>query len=421
MSEGNSDIDDTQECSSAGCNGDNVRLGAVQPLYTLSAHGDLLMNLARMYVSSSALYAVAISLSLMLSMPASATSAPFKHPGAIALDHAGHLWVANQDYFGITEIQASTGKVIRLINAKADGFIDPSGIAISGNNVWVVSGSVTYENGTSNYGMVTELNATTGDLVRTVNLKKHGVTGLSGASADAAHVWVSADGGEQVAELSNATGKVVHVYRGRQKFVQPSGIATDGRHVWIPSLESGEGMVERSAVTGAEIRTITPLVKEVPPEGGIEDPIYLMPRFVTVDAHYVWTGNEQGTSFKQLGSVTQIDAATGKIVRTIGTAVDRFFGNIQSIVSDGTHVWVVNGSVYTRGGRRGDSVTELNASNGSLVRVVLLRNGIYSDPVGLVSNGVDVWVTDQGGGTDGIGSVMELNASTGTVVRVIGH
>jgi len=377
------------------------------------------MNLTRKYVTPTVVIALALSLSLMLSRPASATSAPFKHPGAIALDHHGHLWIANQDYFGITEVQASTGKVVRLINAKADGFIDPSGIAVSGNHVWVVSGSVTHANGTSNYGMVSELNATTGNLVRTVNLKQHGVTGLSAVSADAQHVWVTADGGEQVAELSNATGKVVRVYRGRQKYVEPSGIATDGSHVWIPSPENGAGMVERSAVTGDKLRTITPVEVEASPGGGNKGPINLTPRFVTADAHYVWTGNEQGTSFRQLGSVTQIGVATGKIARTIGSPADRFLGNIQDIVSDATHVWIVNGSVYTRGGRRGDSVTELTASNGALVRVILLHNGIYSDPVGLVSNGVDVWVTDQGGGVDGIGSVIELNASTGAVVRVI--
>jgi hypothetical protein len=44
---------------------------------------------------------------------------------------------------------------------------------------------------------------------------------------------------------------------------------------------------------------------------------------------------------------------------------------------------------------------------------------MYSDPAGLATNGVDVWVTDQGGGALGIGSVIELNASTGAVVRMI--
>jgi hypothetical protein len=96
---------------------------------------------------------------------------------------------------------------LRLINAKADGFIDPSSIAVFGNNVWVVSGSGRYANGASNYGMVTELSAITGNTVRTVNLKKHGVTGLSEVSVDAKHVWLTADGGDQVAELSQASGK----------------------------------------------------------------------------------------------------------------------------------------------------------------------------------------------------------------------
>jgi len=386
------------------------------------------MNLTRKYVTSSAVFAVAISLSLVWSIPSWATtSTPFKHPGAIALDHHGHLWIANQDYFGITEIQASTGKVIRLVNAKADGFIDPSGIAVSGNTVWIVSGSVVDVNGTSNYGMVTELNATTGGLVRTVNLKKYGVTGFSAVSADAQHVWVTADGGEQVVELSNATGKVVRVFRSRQVFGSPiSGIATDGSHVWIPSPKPGEtggsgGMVERSAVTGAKIRTITPMEMVVPPGGGNKLPVYLRPRFVTVGAHYIWTANDAGSNGR---SVTQINAATGGIVRSIDTAADGFhssISSINSIVSDGIHVWIVNGSTSTSlGGSWGDSVTELNASNGSLVRVVHLRNGIHSNPVGLVSNGVDVWVTDQGGGANGIGSVIELNALTGVVVRVIG-
>ena len=118
------------------------------------------MNLTRRLLMSGAL-AAGIVLALLGSMGASASSAVFKNPGAIALDHQGHLWVANSDYFGITEIRASTGKVIRVINAKADGFIDPSGIAVSGNDVWVVNGGVTYRNGTSHVGTVTELNATT--------------------------------------------------------------------------------------------------------------------------------------------------------------------------------------------------------------------------------------------------------------------
>jgi hypothetical protein len=179
-------------------------------------------------------------------------------------------------------------------------------------------------------------------------------------------------------------------------------------------------VVERSAVTGRKLRTLTPTHPEASPGEKYKFPVYLSPNCVTVDARYVWTGNGGSLSYKLLGgSVTQIDAATDKIVRTVGSSADGFSGTIQSVDSDGTHVWVVNGSVSYRGHRRGDSVTELNATNGSLVRVIQLHDGTYADPVGVVSNGVDVWVTDTGGGTDGIGSVIELNADNGAVVRTI--
>ena len=379
------------------------------------------MNLTRRLLMSGAL-AAGIVLALLGSMGASASSAVFKNPGAIALDHQGHLWVANSDYFGITEIRASTGKVIRVINAKADGFIDPSGIAVSGNDVWVVNGGVTYRNGTSHVGTVTELNATTGALVRTVSLKNHGITGLSAVSADAHDVWVVADGGSRIAELSSTTGKVVFIRRGRQRVDVSSGIAVRGNHAWIASPEISDGVIERNVNTGLKVRTITPTAVETPSGGGPKSAEFLGPQYVAVDSHSVWTANQGSVKVKLVGgSVTQINASTDKIVRTVDTAADRFWGNIRCIVSDGTHVWVVNGADDYRGRMHGDSVTELNASNGSLVRVILLHRGIYSDPYGLVSNGTDVWVTDVGGGEDGYSSiVLELSAATGAVVRTIG-
>jgi hypothetical protein len=386
---------------------------------SLSTDEDSLMKLTRRLVTSGAL-AASIVLALLGSTAASASSPVFKNPGAIALDNQGHLWVANSDYFGITEIQAGTGKVLRVINAKADGFIDPSGIAVSGNDVWVVNGGVTYHNGTSHVGTVTELNATTGALVRTVSLKNHGITGLSAVSADAHDVWVVADGGSRIAELSSTTGKVVLVRRGRQRDDMSSGIALRANRVWIASPEISNGVIERNARTGLKVRTVTPTVMEAQPGGGPKVTTFLGPQYVAVDSHSVWAANQGSVKVKLVaGSVTQINAVTGKVVRSIDTAADRFWGTISCIMSDGTHVWIVNGTNDYRGRMHGDTVTELNASNGSLVRVILLHHGIYSEPVGLVSNGTDVWVTDIGGGKDGNSSVLELSASTGAVVRTI--
>jgi hypothetical protein len=377
------------------------------------------MNFTRKFVTASALVALLTGVTLLPFGTASSATSPFKHPTAIALDRDGHLWVANQDYFGVTEIDASTGRVMRVINARADGFIDPYGIAVAGQHVWIVSGGVEYGNGTSHVGTVTELDAATGALIRTVDLKRRGVTGLSAVSADSLHVWVTADGGGRVVELSNVTGRVLHVYRGKLNIVEPDGVASNGRDVWVVGAETGNGVVERSDVTGRWLRTFVPTHPEVSPGQTGKSPAYLSPNSVTVDAHYLWTGNGGGLSFKlNGGSVTQVNVATDRVVRTVGSAADRFMGNIRSIDSDGTHVWVVNGSVYFEGHRRGDSITELNATNGSLVRVIELHDGIYSDPTDVVSNGVDIWVTDNGG-FDGIGNVLEFNVSTGKRVRDI--
>jgi len=59
---------------------------------------------------------------------------------------------------------------------------------------------------------------------------------------------------------------------------------------------------------------------------------------------HVWAANGGGNS------VTELDAATGALVRVITGTKYRFNGP-YGISSDGTHVWVANES--------GDSVTEL--------------------------------------------------------------
>jgi DNA-binding beta-propeller fold protein YncE len=83
------------------------------------------------------------------------------------------------------------------------------------------------------------------------------------------------------------------------------------------------------------------------------------------------------------------------------------FDQPQSVTSDGTHVWVAN--------LVGNSVTELSASTGALIKVI--RGSIcgFSEVEGIATGGTHVWVANLGGN-----SVTELSASTGALVRVIG-
>lgn len=81
-------------------------------------------------------------------------------------------------------------------------------------------------------------------------------------------------------------------------------------------------------------------------------------------------------------------------------------------VSDG-HVWVQNGGT----GSPKESVTELNASNGSPVRVINAKAGRLDDADGLAVSGSYVLVLNTYSGARG--SVTELNADNGSLIRVI--
>jgi DNA-binding beta-propeller fold protein YncE len=87
-------------------------------------------------------------------------------------------------------------------------------------------------------GSVTELDAATGDLVRVLSGSRYKFNNPTGISSDGTHVWVvNADG--SVTELDAATGGLVQVLSGSQYgFDDPCGVASDGTHVWVPNSES---------------------------------------------------------------------------------------------------------------------------------------------------------------------------------------
>jgi hypothetical protein len=59
----------------------------------------------------------------------------FDGPVAIAVSD-GDAWVVNEASNSITEFNARTGSQVRVIDAKADAFHHPDGIAAQGSHVW---------------------------------------------------------------------------------------------------------------------------------------------------------------------------------------------------------------------------------------------------------------------------------------------
>jgi len=95
-------------------------------------------------------------------------------------------------------------------------------------------------------------------------------------------------------------------------------------------------------------------------------------------------------------SVTELSASTGTLVRVIRGS--RYgFDYPDAVASDGTHVWVAS--------MVGGSVTELSTSTGTLVKVIRGRSYGFNNPDAVASDGTHVWVASMVGG-----SVTELSA-----------
>jgi hypothetical protein len=122
------------------------------------------------------------------------------------------------------------------------------------------------------------------------------------------------------------------------------------------------------------------------------------PDAIAVDGPYLWVANGGG-------SVTELNADNGSLVRVL-SARSYGFNYPDAIAVDGTHVWVAN--------YNDNSVTELNTVDGSLVQVLSSASYDLVNPDVIAIYGTHLWVAYHYGD-----SVVELNAADGSLVRTM--
>ena len=133
------------------------------------------------------------------------------------------------------ELDAVTGTFVANLASPSLGssFSPPGAVAPDGRHVWVTS---------PGGGSVTELDAATGALVRVLKGHRYRFNQSHAAASDGLHVWVvnsPQNGGGSVIELDAATGALVKVLDGSAYgFNYPEGIAWDGARVWVANANS---------------------------------------------------------------------------------------------------------------------------------------------------------------------------------------
>jgi len=279
-------------------------------------------------------------------------------------------------------------------------FYSPGEIVISEGQVWVANVGTNpsaYGSATEGYFSLTELNASNGSFVRFVNADADGISSPDGITVSGGHLWVANGLGGSVTELNATDGSLVRVVSSSaDKMSGPAGIAVSEGHVWVGNTTADNGSVRGSSLTelnasnGSLVRIVNSSADK-----------FSYPDSIAVSGGHVWVVNATADNGNASGSsLTELNASNGSLVKVIRSSAGRL--EAGTIAASGDHVWVAGSGV----------VTELNASSGSILRVINASADQISSASNIAVSGGHVWVACSA-------SVTELNASNGSLVRIV--
>lgn len=332
-------------------------------------------------------------------MPAAASASTVAHPnpqiptpwfdGPSALASNGtDVWVANGAGNSVTELDATTGGVLRVLSAPRYGFQTPSAITYEASRLWVANEF----GGPRHVGSVTEISAKTGGLIRVVWGKRYGLHDPLAIAAGAGRIWVSSSVSgvrpTSLTELDGSTGSLVKLFTAPRAFGDPGAMAVWGKDLWITNGN-------RELVTQFRLRTSRVRVRLI--RGGRYH--FDFPSDIASNGVDVWTANTFGNSLTEFG------ASSGAVV-TVRDGPRYHFDFPSAICWSGHAIWVANWA--------GNSLTKLKPKTAKLVRVLSAKQFGFDGPIAIASSGRRLWVANQDGD-----SITELSAKTGAVVQVI--
>lgn len=259
--------------------------------------------------------------------------------GVISIATSGAVvWTGQGGPYGPSKYQsirawnASTGALIRQIDAPQDKIDDPLGITVAGPHLWVANFSTT----TSKW-YVTELDATHGTLVRTIS--SH-VTGPDAVAVGGGHLWVQ-DSLRTLTVYSESTGAYLRTialpYSRSSPPPQGGGMVVSGASLWVPMGQWLDVVsLKTDKVTSYKYSTA------VMTAGDCQ-------QFPAISGSAIWIANCDHQS------VTEIALSDGKLLDVVRGPAYSFENPVGLVPYDGS-LWVTNQA--GEGGIPGGSVTE---------------------------------------------------------------
>jgi hypothetical protein len=279
---------------------------------------------------------------------ASLTSGPYgiDHPMAIASNGAD-IFVANS-IGSVSEIQASTRKLVRIVFGSEYHLKKPIAITVAGSRVLVL-------NAGNGIGSISEFDAQNGVLLRNISGSQYAFNQPAAFTVSGQDVFVADKGDNSVTEVNMASGRLVHVIS-QQGLDAPDGIAVEDGRVWVADSASA-GATEINAATGAVVAT----VNDTDGDYGFWDP-----SVVIGAAGNVYIATPYGTS----PMVTKVSAtAPAPAWYMCNTNGPYYFSLLSAFAVSGNNLWVASRSganSQTPAAKTG-SLTEMSIGDGSLI------------------------------------------------------
>lgn len=306
-------------------------------------------------------------------------------PSAIVVTQQ-FAWIPMFSNNTVVELNATTGKLVRVFTKIADKLSAPNSLGIEGTDLWV-----------SNYssGNASEVNFVNGMLVRTVRASdgclKSPVQLLAGTS----QVWVLSSAGQCLLKINPSSGAVmfeVHLRGGKVTPIAiygPVSMVMTGNTMWVSeALPHSDRVVGLSASTGALLFTKT---------FGSSGPNSYFGRMAA-------TSSKVYVTLASGDAVASFDS-NGKGGSTRFSSSSYHFDGIRGLASTRSEVWAVSGT----GGR----VTEMRADDGRLVASYQLVDPARAALSSMAIAGDTAWVVNS------LGSIIEFRTSNGRLIRTI--
>jgi DNA-binding beta-propeller fold protein YncE len=227
------------------------------------------------------------------------------HGGTLLVLNAGRPSATPPVPGSITEIDAATGALVRTVSGSGFAFDDPTALTVSGPDVFVAD---------QGNNSVTEVALSSGALVRVI--ADPGFAGPDGIAVGQGHVWVADSATNAATEINAATGAVVATFTDKDAsygFGHPSVAIQSEGNVFIASPFGTSPMVTKlSASSGAPSWYMC----------NTNGPYYfsLLSAFA-VSGDHLWVASRSGanshTAGAKTGALTELDTTTGALVRTL--------------------------------------------------------------------------------------------------------